>query len=70
MIESDIILTMARHARKDFPRMGANKLRVYLRPKLEQTGLHSYKRLYIMTHNKDKQRLIACLRFCDKVMMW
>lgn len=40
MIESDIILTMARHARKDFPRMGANKLRVYLAPKFEQAGLH------------------------------
>lgn len=40
MIESDIILTMARHARKDFPRMGANKLRIYLGSKLQQAGLH------------------------------
>lgn len=40
MIESDIILTMARHARKDFPRMGANKLRLYLGSKFEQAGLH------------------------------
>lgn len=39
MIESDIILSMARRARKDFPRMGANKLLIYLRPKLEQMGL-------------------------------
>lgn len=40
MIESDIILTMARHARKDFPRMGTNKLRIYLGLKFEQAGLH------------------------------
>lgn len=40
MIESDIILMMARHVRKNFPRMGANKLRIYLAPKFEQAGLH------------------------------
>ncbi|KAA6330907.1 hypothetical protein EZS27_020445, partial [termite gut metagenome] len=39
MLESDILLTMSREARKDFPRMRANKLLLYLRPKLDQIGL-------------------------------
>lgn len=39
MLESDIILSMAREARVDFPRMGANKLRIYLRPKFEVMGI-------------------------------
>ena len=39
MLESDIILTLARAARVDFPRMGANKLRIYLRPKFEVMGI-------------------------------
>ncbi len=39
MLESDIILTLARAARVDFPRMGANKLRIYLRPKFEAMGI-------------------------------
>jgi transposase InsO family protein len=39
MLESDIILTLAKEVRKDFPRMGANKLLLYLRPNLSKMGL-------------------------------
>lgn len=39
MLEADVILSMARDARTDFPRMGANKLRIYLRPKFEIMGI-------------------------------
>lgn len=39
MLESDIILSMAREARVDFPRMGANKVRMYLRPRFEVMGI-------------------------------
>lgn len=39
MLESDIILSLARDTRIDFPRMGANKLRIYLQPKFEMMGI-------------------------------
>lgn len=39
MLESDIILSMARDTRVDSPGMGANKLRIYLQPKLEIMGI-------------------------------
>lgn len=39
MLESDIILSLARDSRVDFPRMGANKLRIYLQPKFEIMGI-------------------------------
>lgn len=35
MLESEIILSLVRDTRVDFPRMGANKLRIYLQPKFE-----------------------------------
>jgi transposase InsO family protein len=39
MLESDLILSLTRDARVDFPRMGANKLRIYLKPKFEKMGI-------------------------------
>ena len=39
MLESDVVLSLARDARVDFPRMGANKLRIYLQPKFEVMGI-------------------------------
>ena len=39
MLESDMILSLTREARVDFPRMGANKLRIYLQPKFEKMGI-------------------------------
>lgn len=39
MLESDIILSLARDTRVYFPRMGANKLRIYLQPKFEIMGI-------------------------------
>ena len=39
MLESDIILSLARDTRVNFPRMGANKLRIYLQPKFEIMGI-------------------------------
>jgi len=39
MLESDVILSLARATRVDFPRMGANKLRIYLQPKFEVMGI-------------------------------
>ena len=39
MLESDIILSLARDARVDFPRMGATKLRIYLQPKFEMMNI-------------------------------
>lgn len=40
MLSSDIVLSMVRDARVDFPRMGANKLRLYLRPKFDAMELN------------------------------
>ena len=34
-IEEDVVLTLVRKARKDFPRMGARKLLIYLKPTFE-----------------------------------
>jgi len=39
MLKSDVILSLARDTRVDFPRMGANKLRIYLQPKFEMMGI-------------------------------
>lgn len=39
MLESDVILSLTRDARVDFPRMGAAKLRIYLQPKFEKMGI-------------------------------
>lgn len=39
MLASDVILSLAKAARVDFPRMGANKLLHYIRPRLSQMGL-------------------------------
>jgi len=39
MLEADAILSLTRQAREDFPRMGANKLRIYLRPRFERMGI-------------------------------
>jgi putative transposase len=39
MLESDVILSLARDTRVYFPRMGANKLRIYLQPKFEIMGI-------------------------------
>jgi transposase InsO family protein len=39
-VEEDAILSLAREVRKDFPRMGARKLLVYLQPKFEAMHLH------------------------------
>lgn len=39
MLESEIILSLAREARIDFPRMGANKLKIYLTPKFDAMGI-------------------------------
>ena len=40
MLESDIILSMVRNVRVDFPRMGANKLRIYLQPKFDMMSIN------------------------------
>jgi transposase InsO family protein len=39
-LEEEAILSLVREARKDFPRMGARKLLVYLQPQLEAMHLH------------------------------
>jgi transposase InsO family protein len=39
MLESDLILSLTRETRVDFPRMGANKLRIYLKPKFDKMGI-------------------------------
>ena len=39
-VEEDTILFLVREVRKDFPRMGARKLLIYLKPKLEAMHLH------------------------------
>lgn len=39
-VEEDTILSLAGEVRKDFPRMGARKLLIYLRPKFEAMHLH------------------------------
>lgn len=39
MLESDVILALTRDSRVHFPRMGANKLRIYLQPKFEVKGI-------------------------------
>ena len=38
-VEEDVILTLVRETRKDFPRMGCRKLLIYLRPKFEAMGI-------------------------------
>ncbi|MDR2763534.1 MAG: hypothetical protein LBB90_00705, partial [Tannerella sp.] len=38
-MEEDTILSLVREVRKDFPRMGARKLLVYLKPKFEAMHL-------------------------------
>ncbi|MDR0429432.1 MAG: DDE-type integrase/transposase/recombinase, partial [Tannerellaceae bacterium] len=39
-VEEDAILSLVCEARKDFPRMGARKLLIYLKPKFEAMHLH------------------------------
>ena len=39
-IESDVILSLVREVRKDFPRMGCKKLLIYLQPKFELMNIH------------------------------
>jgi transposase InsO family protein len=39
VMEEDVVLTLVREARKDFPRMGARKLLIYLKPSLETMGI-------------------------------
>jgi transposase InsO family protein len=39
-VEEETILSLVREVRKDFPRMGARKLLIYLRPKFEAMHLH------------------------------
>jgi hypothetical protein len=39
-VEEDIILTLVREVRKDFPRMGARKLLIYLQPQFEARQIH------------------------------
>jgi transposase InsO family protein len=39
-LQKNVILSLVRETRKDFPRMGVRKLLVYLRPKFETMGLH------------------------------
>ena len=39
VMEEDIVLTLVREARKDFPRMGARKLLVYLKPSFDAMGI-------------------------------
>jgi transposase InsO family protein len=39
-MEEDVILSLVRAVRKDFPRMGGRKLLIYLRPQFEAMGIH------------------------------
>jgi hypothetical protein len=39
-VEEDTILSLVREVRKDFPRMGARKLLIYLKPQFEAMHLH------------------------------
>jgi len=39
-VEDDVILTLVREVRKDFPRMGARKLLIYLKPKFETMNIN------------------------------
>jgi len=39
-IEDDVILSLVREVRKDFPRMGCKKLLIYLQPKFELMNIH------------------------------
>ena len=38
-MEEDVVLMLVREARKDFPRMGARKLLVYLKPSFDTMGI-------------------------------
>ena len=37
--ENDVIFSLVRDVRKDFPRMGCRKLLIYLRPQFEAMGI-------------------------------
>lgn len=39
MLEEDVVLSLVRKARKDFPRMGSRKLMIYLKPSFERLGI-------------------------------
>ena len=39
-MEEDVILSLVHNARKDFPRMGAKKLLIYLQPTFQVMGIH------------------------------
>ena len=39
VMEKDVVLTLVREARKDFPRMGAKKLLIYLKPSFDAMGI-------------------------------
>jgi hypothetical protein len=39
-VEEEVILSLVREARKDFPRMGGRKLLIYLHPKFEAMDIH------------------------------
>ena len=39
VMEEDVILSLVREVRKDFPRMGARKLLVYLKPELNAMNI-------------------------------
>jgi hypothetical protein len=39
VMEEDVVLTLVREARKDFPRMGARKLLIYLKPSFDTMGI-------------------------------
>jgi hypothetical protein len=39
-MEEEIILSLVREVRKDFPRMGGRKLLIYLKPKFEAMNIH------------------------------
>ena len=39
-MEEDIVLSVVQNARKDFPRMGAKKLLIYLQPTFQAMGIH------------------------------
>ena len=39
-MEEDVIMSLVHNARKDFPRMGAKKLLIYLQPTFQVMGIH------------------------------
>lgn len=53
-LEEDMVLSLVREARKDFPRMGCRKLLVYLQDRLQQAGLEVGRDAFIdlLGHNQ------------------